>query len=170
LLTGVVAVLLGLAYGFALVTLPPTAEGAIAPPTLVNRGQALLLQGLRWSLALSTMALLCGLLYRFSQKTGAPLPILPGTVVATIIWALPTGLLRHHIQALPTYPWLLALVSTALLVHLSFFGGLMGLLLGGRFNTLLQHYYPTGRSRSGRSPAPVPPPSFESFTIQRRHR
>jgi len=155
--------LLALAYGILFAQLPPTTDSL--PESFMTWGKQTLTHGLRWSLALSTIALLCGLVYRSSGRpTRAPRPILPGTLLATVIWGGWAVLLKLHIAALPTHHWLFAILSTLAVGLLASYGSIIGLLSGGRLNRLVGHGVTPLRS----PPPPPPPPSFESFTIQRR--
>lgn len=156
-----------LALSFVLTTVPNLTDEAIAATAVVSFGQQLLIRGLRWSLALSTMALLFGLLYRASQKpTTKLLPILPGTIFATLFWWVTSALMKLHIQMLNEQHWLYSVCSTVLLSLLGLYLCAMGLLLGGQYNKLMHRYFPQPRSR--RAANRPPPPSFDSFKIQKR--
>ena len=168
LLASIGAVLLGLAYGIVFVALPVGVEAAIADPTVWNLGKNLILQGLRWSLAFSTMALLLGLLYRMSlQFPAQSQPLLPGAMIATGCWTVLSIALKVHVSTLPNHHWLYGILSTVALVLVSLYVSMVGLLMGGCFNLLLSYYLPQPKPRSRFLGAP-PPPSFDSFTIERR--
>ncbi|MEO0987136.1 MAG: hypothetical protein AAFY20_16515, partial [Cyanobacteria bacterium J06639_14] len=106
------------------------------------------------------------LFYRASLKFSARTqPLLPGTILASVLWIILSILLKLQISALPNHHWLYGILSTTTLLLLGLYFNTMGLLTGGCFNLLLGYYLPKPRSRSVGTP---PPPSFESFTIQRR--
>lgn len=158
--------LLLLAYGFVFVTLPHASEPTATNLTLWASGKYLATRGLRWSLAFSTIALMFGLFYRLSLTPAAVFqPILPGTVVAAIIWTGVAVGLKIHMASVLSHHWLYSIVSTVTLILFSIYLETVGLLLGGRFNTLMKYYVPQPRSNVRALP---PAPSFDSFTIQRR--
>ena len=160
-----VAGLAPVALALVLLRLPTRGDGAIATPALLAIGQGLFDQGVRWGLALSTMALVFGLLYRASQKpTAKALPLLPGTAIATLTWLVSGSLLKLHLGTLQNHHWLYSGCSTVLLTLGALYVATLGLLLGGQYNKLIQ------RDRlPRRSPPPLPPPPpFESFTIPKR--
>lgn len=160
--------LLLVACGFLSIALPTAMGDAIATPTVMNWFKRLLVNALRWSLALSTIALTFGLLYRASQKPSAQaVPILPGTLFATAFWIATCIVLRVHIGSLANQHWLYSLFSTVILCLFGLYLCILGLLLGGQYNKLIQQYYPQMRSRQVN--IPPPPPAFDSFTIERRH-
>ncbi|MDB9529490.1 YhjD/YihY/BrkB family envelope integrity protein [Oscillatoria sp. CS-180] len=164
----IVAGLLLLAIGFISMTLPEGIKSAIAAPTAMNWVKRLLVHALRWSLALSTIALMFGLLYRASQKpSAAPVPVLPGTLFTTALWLMACIGLKIHIGSLADQHWLYGLFSTVLFCLVGLYCCVTGLLLGGQYNKLIQRYFPQLRSRQVN--IPPPPPAFESFTIERRH-
>lgn len=161
--------LLILAYGLVFAALPDRTDTAIAPATIWIVGQRFFIQGLRWSLALSTVSLMVGLFYRFSFKaTAHPQPILPGTVLTTLFWSLPSVLLKVQVSAWQNHHWLYSLFSTITIILIALYLNTIGLLLGGQFNVLVGHHFSGVRSRSQHRVSPPPPPSFDSFTIQRR--
>jgi len=170
LITALVAVITAaltlLATGVVLLTLPAGLQSGAAV-SILGLLRYLLAQGLRWSLAASTIALCYGLLYRSSQKSSArTLPVLPGTVFATLLWLLVSIFLKRHLNTLANHHWLFSTGSTLTLGLLGLYGCTLGLLLGGQYNKLVNRYFPTVRSRSVHPPQP--PPSFDSFTIQKR--
>ncbi|MGF1520940.1 MAG: YhjD/YihY/BrkB family envelope integrity protein [Leptolyngbyaceae cyanobacterium] len=168
LLAGIGAGLLGLAYGIVFITLPEGIETAIAEATVWNLGKRLILEGLRWSLACSTIALLFGLLYRASLRFPArSQPLLPGAIMATGLWAVLSVVLKTHVGTLANHHWLYGFLSTSILVLVGLYVSLVGLLMAGCFNLLLSYYLPQPKARSQFLGTP-PPPSFDSFTIERR--
>mgnify|MGYP001792885760 FL=1 len=165
MVAGVSAGLTLLALGCVLMALPASLQGATESP-LFNLVQRLFAQVLRWCLTASTMALVFGLLYRTSQKSSArATPILPGTVFATSIWLLTAGVFRLQLGSVMNHHWLYSMMSIVLLSQLVLYCCTMGLLLGGQYNKLVHRYFP--QSRSHQAAAQVPPPSFDSFTIQK---
>ena len=169
LLALVSALLLLLAHGFVFVTLPNGFSEAIADATVWNTGKRLIIQGLRWSLAFSTVSLMFGLFYRASlQFSARTQPLLPGALMATILWSALSILFKTHLSTVSNHHWLYGAFSTITLLMLGLYLNAMGLLVGGCFNTVLSHYLPKLRSRTQYLGTPPPPPSFESFTIQRR--
>lgn len=155
-----------LAIGFVLVTLPHSGAGAIAK-TPLEFGQQFFMQTLRWCLALSTIALVFGLLNRSSQKSSArAMPILPGTIFATLLWLMTSIVFKVHLASLAEQHWLWQVCSTLSIGLLGLYICTLGLLLGGQYNKLIHRYLP--RSRSRQPNAQPSPPSFESFTIQKR--
>jgi uncharacterized BrkB/YihY/UPF0761 family membrane protein len=154
-----------LAIGVVVMALPQGHGTGV--PTSLGLGKRLLIQMLRWCLALSTIALAFGLLFRSSQKSASrALPILPGTVLATLLWLTTSILFKRHITALTDQHWLWSVGSTLTFSLLGLYICTLGLLLGGQYNKLMHRYFPKPRSRpTGSLP---PPPSFESFTIQKR--
>ena len=167
LLALVSALLTMLAYGLVFIALPTGIEGAIADAPIWNTGRHLMAQALRWSLALSTMSLMFGVFYRGSLRFAAnSQPILPGTMLATLMWAALSVLLKVHVSSWPNHHWLYSVISTVTLLLLTLYCSTCGLLLGGRFSLLMNVHFPDLRSRSQTVAIP-PPPSFESFTIHR---
>jgi membrane protein len=158
-----------LAIGLVLMSLPGQPPGAaIAAPSLWHFTQRMVVQILRWGLASSTVALVFGVLYRSSQKSSAKaLPILPGTLFATMLWLFTCVFFKWHLATLAEQHWLWSVCSTLTLTLMGLYLSTLGLLLGGQYNKLIHRYYPVSRSRKV-VPA-APPPSFESFTIQKRH-
>lgn len=168
--TGVIAIataaLTLLAMGVLLIALPAGLQSN-AEVSVLGLIRQLLVQGLRWSLAASTIALSYGLLYRSSQKSSArSMPVLPGTVFATVLWLINSMVLKHHLETLTNHHWLFGTGSTLTLGLINLYICTLGLLLGGQYNKLVNRYFPP--SRSGRSSSQGPPPSFESFTIPKR--
>lgn len=169
LITGWVAIataaLTLLAVGVVLLTLPEGLQAG-AEETVLGLLRHLLAQGLRWSLATSTMALSYGLLYRSSQKsTARSTPVLPGTVFATGLWLATGLLLKQHLNTLANHHWLFSTGSALTLGLIGLYVCTLGLLLGGQYNKLVNRYFP--QSRSPHSPNQVPPPSFDSFKIDK---
>ena len=165
LVAGMSAGLTLLALGCVLMAMPVSLQGATESP-LFNLVQHVFAQVLRWCLAASTMALVFGLLYRTSQKSSArATPILPGTVFATGLWLLTASLFRLQLGSLMNHHWLYSMMSVVLLSQLGLYCCTMGLLLGGQYNKLVHRYFPQSRSRQ--AAAQAPPPSFDSFTIQK---
>ncbi len=161
LLGGANLALLLVAYGVVLMGLPGEKLAGAAPATAL-----LMLRLLRWGVVFSTIALYFGMFFRSSVAVPFVQPVLPGTLLAAVLWLLPTLLLKGQVMALGQTPWLYALLSLALLSLGCLYQTALGLLLGGRFNSLLGQIWFGGRSPM---PAqPVTPPSFDSFTIQRR--
>ena len=153
-----------LSIGFVLMTLPNSGDSEIAATPLIF-GQRLFTQTLRWCLALSTITLVFGLLYRCSQKSSArATPVLPGTVLATLFWLLTGVIFKSHLASLANQHWLWSMCSTLVLSFLGLYLCILGLLLGGQYNKLIHRYFPGFRQSSNQPP----PPSFESFTIQKR--
>ncbi|MEL6381994.1 MAG: YhjD/YihY/BrkB family envelope integrity protein [Cyanobacteria bacterium J06626_18] len=168
LLAGIGAMLLGLSYGIVFVALPEGVQTAVAEATVWNFGKRLILEGLRWSLAFSTIALLFGLLYRASLRFPArSQPLLPGAIMATGLWIVLSIALKVHVSALPNHHWLYGVLSTTVIVLAGLYISLVGLLMGGCFNLLLSYYLPQPKARSQFLGTP-PAPSFDSFTIERR--
>jgi len=166
LVAAVTAALTLLAVGVVLFTLPEGLQTS-AEVSIVGLLRHLLAQALRWSLAASTIALCYGLLYRSSQKSSArALPVLPGTVFATVLWLLVSGLFKRHLNTLADHHWLFSAGSTLTLGLVGLYICTLGLLLGGQYNKLVNRYFPVVRSPSPQTPQP--PPSFDSFTIQKR--
>ncbi|NEQ42620.1 MAG: YihY/virulence factor BrkB family protein [Leptolyngbya sp. SIOISBB] len=168
--TGLVAIataaLTLLAAGVLLIALPESMQES-AEVSVLGLIRQLLVQGLRWSLAASTIALSYGLLYRSSQKPSArSTPVLPGTVFATALWLVTSMLLKHHLETLTSHHWLFSAGSTLTLGLIGLYVCTLGLLLGGQYNKLVNRYFP--QSRSAQSSSQGPPPSFESFTIPKR--
>lgn len=156
-----------LAMVFVLMTLPQAGADAIANNTLLGMGRKFFMQGLRWCFTLSTIALTFGLLYRSSQKSSAKaMPILPGTVFATLLWLVTSIVLKLHLGSLANQHWLWLVVSTVTISLLALYVCTLGLLLGGQYNKLISRYFP--RSPHQTATPHTPPPSFESFTIQKR--
>ena len=170
LLALVSALLLLLAYSFVFASLPSGISEAIAETNVWNVGKRLIIQGLRWSLAFSTVSLMVGLFYRASLNFSVreQPPLLPGTVMATALWTVVSVLLKMHLNAISNHHWLYGVCSTLALLMLGIYLNAIGLLIGGCFNTLLSYYLPQARSQPHYWGTPSPPPSFESFTIQRR--
>lgn len=169
LLALVSALLLALAYGLVFTTLPNEGDAGATHSAAWNLVRHLLTEGLRWSLTISTISLMFGLFYRSSTRSAASsLPMLPGAALATVIWAILSILLKMHVSSLHNYHWLYGVFSTIALLQLGGYFGIVGLLLGGHFNALMKHYFPHRSSRPQTAATPLPPPSFESFTIQRR--
>ncbi|MEM6716923.1 MAG: hypothetical protein AAF622_17805 [Cyanobacteria bacterium P01_C01_bin.147] len=168
--TGVVAIataaLTLLMVGIVLIALPAGLQDS-AEVSVMGLIQKLLVQGLRWSLAASTIALSYGLLYRSSQKSSArSTPVLPGTVFATLLW-LATGItIKHHLATVHHQHWLFSAASTLTLGLIGLYVCTLGLLLGGQYNKLVNRYFP--QSRSPQSLTQAPPPTFDSFKIQKR--
>lgn len=165
------ALLLLLAYGLVFMALPstPTTTASTTDPAVWSRGHGWLLQGLRWSLALSSVALTLGLFYRLCPTCPAKMqPILPGTVLATGCWAVLPCLLKGHLQALSQYHWLYGTLGTALLVQGGLYLTILGVLMGGIYNALIDQPRLDPRSQLQPAKPLPPPPSLESFTIHRR--
>jgi uncharacterized BrkB/YihY/UPF0761 family membrane protein len=159
-LGAIAASLLLLTYGLVFFRVPPIADPV---PPLPPRA---LLTGLRWSLAFSTMALYFGLFFRLSYPSPFTQPLLPGTIVASLSWLLPTLLLKGQVISLSAHHWLYGVFTLPLLGCACLYQMALGLLLGGRFNGLLGHW--TAAARSLPLTYPPPPPSLASLTIQRR--
>jgi hypothetical protein len=154
-----------LAMGLILSTLPDLSVGA--PPSFVTTSQQILMQGLRWGFAVSTMALATGMLYRSSQKSSAQaLPILPGTFMATLVWLITWMALKEQFTGLGPQHWLWQLGTVLICGGIGLYATTLGVLLGGQYNKLIAHYVPPS-PRSSRNAGSPPPPSFESFTIQK---
>lgn len=168
LIAGMTLLLLSLVVGLAFPALPNDAETAIAASNYWEQGQQALAHVLRWSLVISSLSLMFGLLYRFSLSRPIPVqPILPGTVLATMVGIGLIGLFKLHLSTLSTQHWLYGVLSMMLFT----LGGLYCLVLGGfmgaRFNILVK-YHIRNHQPSLSSKALTAPPSFESFTIKRR--
>lgn len=167
LMAAVSAALTMLAVGLMLMTVS-SGTVAIAPRSLMEWGQHLLIHALRWCLAISTIALAFGLLYRSSQKAAAKaMPILPGTGLAALLWLVTWIVLKGHLASLSDQHWLWQITSTLALALLGLYVSTLGLLLGGQYNKLINRHYPNG-ARSRRTGPRPPAPSFESFTIPKR--
>ncbi|WP_204139175.1 YhjD/YihY/BrkB family envelope integrity protein [Halomicronema sp. CCY15110] len=169
-LTGLVAIataaLTLLAVGVVLLALPVGVQ-QLAEVSVIGLIRQWLVQSLRWSLAASTIALSYGVLYRSSQKSSArSVPVLPGTVFATVIWLATAMAFKHHLESLADYHWLFSAASTLTLALIGLYICTLGLLLGGQYNKLINRYFPPGRSPQ--SSPQGPPPSFESFTIPKQ--
>lgn len=170
LVAGGSLLLLLLAYGLAFAIFPAVGDPAAAPPESLGWGRRLVVEGLRWSLVLSTVALMFGLFYRLSLRTAkGTLPILPGTLLAMGIWAIFPIAVKVYAPVLSASHWLYGAVGTVAIVHIGLYVSVVGLLAGGTLNGLVTQSLP-GRSRNSRYSALPPPPSFESFTIHRRPR
>lgn len=166
LTAGMTAALTLLAMGVGLLSLPAALQTGAAA-SILGLLRYLLAQFLRWSFAASTIALCYGLLFRSSQKSSArALPVLPGTVFATLLWLVTSLLLKRHLNTLGAQHWLLSAGSTLTLSLLGLYGCTLGLLLGGQYNKLVNRYFPPVRSPVAHQPQP--PPSFDSFTIPKR--
>lgn len=156
------AALILLAVGFVVFTVPQPG----GPSGWMAAVKGLLAQGLRWSLATSTIAFAYGLLYRSSQKSSARSnPILPGTFLATLVWLVIAVVMKRQLTTLATHHWLYGVSSTMALGMLGLYLATLGLLTGGQYNKLVHRYFP--KARSPLPPNQVPPPSFDSFTIQK---
>lgn len=168
LIAGITLLLLGFVVGLAFPALLERSEAAIAASNYWERGQKLLAHALRWSLAISSLSLMFGLLYRFSLSRPIKVqPILPGTVLATVVGIGLIGLLKLHFSSVSTQHWLYAALSTVLVVLGGLYCFVLGGLMGARFNILVK-YHIRNHQPSPSSTALTAPPSFESFTIKRR--
>ncbi|MGF1458783.1 MAG: hypothetical protein ACFBSG_07125 [Leptolyngbyaceae cyanobacterium] len=171
LTTGLVALtsaaLTMFAVGMVLLTLPSSLQNT-AETTVLGFIRNLFVQILRWSFAASTIALSYGLVYRSSQKSSArATPVLPGTLLATLVWLAMALGLKHQLGTLADHHWLFSGGSMGIWVLLGLYGCTLGLLLGGQYNKLVNRYLP---GRSPQAATQASPPSFDSFRIpQKRH-
>ncbi|MEM0981571.1 MAG: YhjD/YihY/BrkB family envelope integrity protein, partial [Cyanobacteria bacterium P01_H01_bin.58] len=168
LIASITLLLLGFVVGLAFSALIESTEAAIAASSYWQQGQKALAHFLRWSLAISSLSLMFGLLYRFSLSRPIKVqPILPGTVLATVVGMGLIGLLKLHLSGVATQHWFYTALSTMLVVLGGLYCFVLGGLMGARFNILVK-YHIRNHQPSPLSTALTAPPSFESFTIKRR--
>lgn len=144
------------------------AAATTEPTSWLDASSRILMHALRWGLALSTIALAFGMLYRSSQKSSVQaMPMLPGTILATLLWLGTWMVLEQHVATLGPQHWLWQIGSTLIYGCGGLYVTTLGVLLGGQYNKLIHRYVPPSPRSQSRAGAP-PPPSFESFTIPKR--
>ncbi|MBE9108783.1 hypothetical protein IQ273_05050 [Nodosilinea sp. LEGE 07298] len=124
----------------------------------------------RWAIALASIALGLGVVYRLVPRRWAPgLPLWPGVRLVLLLGLVGLGLRYWGLT------WLAGQnIAYGLLLTLGLnLGALYGLILlvpvGAQVNlSALRHRGPVSRPW-GMPPPPTTPPSFESFKINRRH-
>lgn len=160
---------LGLLAGMAL-TLAYAGEGTI---TAAQGGEPFDLwlakfnRCLHWLLALGIMVATFTILYRFAPSRWTPRsPLLPGAVLAAILWILAVAGLQRFAPALQADEALLGPVGRIVVLMLWVYGNVLTLLVGGQLNGSLARQRAIQLRRQMQQP--VIPPSLEDLTIRRR--
>lgn len=114
---------------------------------------------LSWPIALGIVASAFGFVYRYGPSRWDPgMPLMPGAVLAAVLWAIASGLFRTYVANFGNYNQAYGAVGAVIVLMLWLYMSALVLLIGDQLNVTVGE---TMRSRSKSASQSVEPPKPE---------
>lgn len=109
---------------------------------------------LSWPLALSMVAIAAAFIYRYGpSRWTSGIPILPGALLAAILWALLSGLFRLYVSSFGNYNQAYGAVGAVIVLLLWLYLSSLALLIGAQLNLTVGEAMHPPKSKSAKLPS-----------------